>query len=405
MINYAVRRDECDVYTKFNSTTSTYTATAREISSDLITRAGNVKSINFQCKYNDIVTVTADEHFKPITSYTEIYSQTEQTTFKVRMSLFTDPAMTAALLDGQPIAIPNPVYSKLQVLGVRSSAMTVQLETCWATPTSDSNHLFSYMLIDNFAGTPAEMNSNNLGITQNCKNDVSSWWMNSFGFPRHDSVYMHCTVRICNPDHNTCTCGANTVRRRREDNVSTPDRGTIDIELKVKKQQFTRGWTISCSTRNQINYTNHITACHFTVHWSRFCCNRQFPELVRDWWAYHSEKCRSLKNTWSSCWLGRRHGVNWTLDILNPHSVLWFELQRTAVIKADSLNQLQSHPHRMNFFVREPVMIQLFAKIIKSNVGSFWWSAIYLIISLLDSISATTLVLRVTSYWTKKLCS
>merc|ERR1711892_1501801 len=112
MINYAVRRDECDVYTKFNSTTSTYTATAREISSDLITRAGNVKSINFQCKYNDIVTVTADEHFKPITSYTEIYSQTEQTTFKVRMSLFTDAAMTAALLDGEPIAIPNPVYSK-----------------------------------------------------------------------------------------------------------------------------------------------------------------------------------------------------------------------------------------------------------------------------------------------------
>jgi len=242
MINYAVRRDECDVYTKFNSTASTYTATAREISSDLITRAGNVKSINFQCKYNDIVTVTADEHFKPITSYTEIYSQTEQTTFKVRMSLFTDPAMTAALLDGEPIAIPNPVYSKLQVLGVRSSAMTVQLETCWATPTSDSNHLFSYMLIDNFAGTPAEMNSNNLGITQNCKNDVSSWWMNSFGFPRHDSVYMHCTVRICNPDHNTCTCGANTVRRRRADNVSYPDKGTIDIELKVKKQQqFTRG--------------------------------------------------------------------------------------------------------------------------------------------------------------------
>merc|ERR1712003_13554 len=239
MVNYAVRRDECDVITKFNSTVSSYMATAREISSDLITRAANVKELNFVCRYNDIVTVTADEMFKPFTSYAEIYSQTEQTTFKVRMSLYKDSNYSVALTDGEPIAIPNPVYPKIQVLGVRSSAMHVQTERCWATPSSDSNNPISYLLIDNFAGTPTELKYNNLGITQNCKNDVSTWWMNTFGFPRHDSVYLHCTVRICNPDHNDCTCGVNTVRRRKD--TSEPDVGQIDIEFKVKKPLFIRG--------------------------------------------------------------------------------------------------------------------------------------------------------------------
>ena len=48
------------------------------------------------------------------------------------------------------VNIPDPIFTKLEVLGVRNSAMIVQVKTCWATPSKSAADPISYTLIDNF---------------------------------------------------------------------------------------------------------------------------------------------------------------------------------------------------------------------------------------------------------------
>ena len=71
-------------------------------------------------------------------------------------------------------------------------------------------------LIHAFKGVPAEVNTNNLAFLKQCAANTASWWFNSFAFPTVETVFIHCTVRICNPEHENCACNQAGRRRRRD---------------------------------------------------------------------------------------------------------------------------------------------------------------------------------------------
>jgi len=213
---FNVRHNECQLQVSSNSTMTRYSASMTEVSKAVIHRGVNVATLGFHCEYNNVVNVTSDQRYTPLQGVTSIYSAKEDVTFNVKMNLFSDQALNNSLTTGTPVNIPDPIYTKLTVLGIRNSAMVVQVKTCWATPSQSAADPTSYTLIDNFLGVPAEVNTNNLAFLKQCAANTASWWFNSFAFPTVETVFIHCTVRICNPEHENCACNQAGRRRRRD---------------------------------------------------------------------------------------------------------------------------------------------------------------------------------------------
>ena len=66
---------------------------------------------------------------------------------------------------------------------VDSDEMFVQLEECWATPSSDPNHQTKYIFIQNFCGTDEEVNVyESLIVAQNGVANQAQFSMESFVF-------------------------------------------------------------------------------------------------------------------------------------------------------------------------------------------------------------------------------
>ena len=79
---------------------------------------------------------------------------------------------------------------------VDSDEMFVQLEECWATPSSDPNHQTKYTFIENFCGTNEEVNVyESLSVAQNGVANQAQFSMESFVFnDSTDAIYLHCNV-------------------------------------------------------------------------------------------------------------------------------------------------------------------------------------------------------------------
>ena len=65
--------------------------------------------------------------------------------------------------------------------------LTIQLEKCWATPSSDPNDSISYTIIDSSAGfTTYPYNDDySAGIDLNCVGQTAKFWFQSFQFVDH----------------------------------------------------------------------------------------------------------------------------------------------------------------------------------------------------------------------------
>ena len=79
---------------------------------------------------------------------------------------------------------------------VDSSEMFVQLQECWATPSSDPNDVTKYIFIENFCGTDEEVNVyESLIVAQNGVANQAQFSMESFVFnDSTDAIYLHCNV-------------------------------------------------------------------------------------------------------------------------------------------------------------------------------------------------------------------
>merc|ERR1712227_1098458 len=113
---------------------------------------------------------------------------------------------------------------------VHSGDMTVQLETCWATPSSNPDDSVQYPFIQNYCGDEDELNTyETLVVHQNGASGSGQFSIDSFKFVDSDSgveMFIHCDVTLCNPNEEDCSvCQAGGSRRRRSASVHST--GTI----------------------------------------------------------------------------------------------------------------------------------------------------------------------------------
>ena len=80
------------------------------------------------------------------------------------------------------VQVPDPIYAEVSLEDVDN--LTIQLEKCWATPSSDPNDSISYIFIDSWGLVhPSEdPNYNTAGIHLNCEGDSAKFWFQSFRF-------------------------------------------------------------------------------------------------------------------------------------------------------------------------------------------------------------------------------
>lgn len=222
-INFDFTADKCDVRITSNDTHIVYSASVREgHNTDQVYRRAFFE-IQLECSFARMVDVVVHDSFKPLLARDICTLEDFSGEFEVEMSLFTDSAMSTALGEGHEITVPDPLYAKLEVLDALDQFI-LKIENCWATPTQDADDVVSYKIIENFEANADE--ADYLELTQNCENDVGTFWLETFVFPGHEQVFLHCRVNICDSAVEDCSCAETSRRRRRS---TTPEANLVTI--------------------------------------------------------------------------------------------------------------------------------------------------------------------------------
>ena len=162
-------------------------------SNGIITRETEY-NINLECDFSKESTVSLHNFFTPIISSVEVQMETIDSIFHASLGLFTDlyetPLDTGHTGMNQQwkhsrnlflVQVPDPVYAEVNLEDVDN--LTVQLEKCWATPSSDPDDSISYTLFDSFGYTPTGFNDENTaGLHLNCAGNSAKFWFQSFKF-------------------------------------------------------------------------------------------------------------------------------------------------------------------------------------------------------------------------------
>lgn len=223
-VMYEFGTDACNVESTLNETHFTFDGMLNGqngAANDVISRINKVE-VPFSCVLSRDVTVTVENHFKPLVSNVEVELDTVESVFNVEMSLFSDRNLTFALDSNHSVNVPEPIFVKLEIENVQS--LNLQVKRCWATPNDATDNEIQYVFIDEFCGIQEEITEDTLEIFGNGLESKAEFRINSFAFvssatePADDAeVYMHCEVKICDAsiDPNACMTPCGSSRRRR----------------------------------------------------------------------------------------------------------------------------------------------------------------------------------------------
>jgi len=215
--------EDCGTSVTTNSTHVTYENAVQSTigqSNSVITRQRRMK-INFSCFFDLEVTLSLQDAINPRIQHFEVDVGVTEGVFDVSMGLFTDNSFSDYIAGEYTIQVPEKLH--VGVVINDDTAMILQLEECWATPSSDSEDPVRYPFIENYCGDPTELDVyQSLVVSENGVSQRGLYSIESFSFNGQEDgeIYLHCQARICDPSNETCapTCPADNSsgnRRRR----------------------------------------------------------------------------------------------------------------------------------------------------------------------------------------------
>lgn len=219
---------DCDTLVTNNGTHVTYEQAVQYVSgtsNSVITRVRRMK-VNFTCIFDLEVTLTMEHAVKPIVEHFEVDMGNTVGTFDVSMGLYTDVTYSSLVTGEFEIDVSDILY--VGVYMDEESTMLMQLQSCWATPSSDAKDTTQYTFIDDFCGDDDEINVyQSLEVFQNGQSSDARFSLEAFSFQSNNGgeVYLHCMARICDPESETCEPDCSLDRKRR--NADMHDGNTI----------------------------------------------------------------------------------------------------------------------------------------------------------------------------------
>lgn len=170
-------------------------------SNGVITRMRTLM-IDFSCEFSLDHTVSLADGVSPSLTNIEVDMGTETGTFEVSMDLYTDSTFTDMVTGALTLNVPDPIHVQ-----VRNNELTVQMKTCWATPSSDPLDSTSYTFIDDFCGDDLELNVfETLDVHRNGQSGLGRFSLASFMFNGESdaAVYIHCDISLCDETTHGC---------------------------------------------------------------------------------------------------------------------------------------------------------------------------------------------------------
>ncbi|XP_061600150.1 pancreatic secretory granule membrane major glycoprotein GP2 [Cololabis saira] len=184
--------------------------------SDVITR--NYINITFVCRYplSYMVRQPGGENMIRVDVRT-ITLNTEDGNFSVSMVLFKDQAFQDRWTTVPSLTLDDDIFVKVFMIPAH---LTLRVERCWATPTSDPYHNIQYTFIRD--SCPGLTNRQTLSVLRNGDGPESTFRIQMFKFVgrSYSNVFLHCNVQICHGGPSQCqpNCSAEDVlvRTRRD---------------------------------------------------------------------------------------------------------------------------------------------------------------------------------------------
>ncbi|CAJ0967984.1 unnamed protein product [Ranitomeya imitator] len=197
----------CGVQSSQNSTHVTYVSNLLITSeaSGIITRNDNLTVI-VSCVYPLDLMISLSQVVKPISKSTIInVGGTGQ--FTVTMALFNDSSYLFPFVGSQvSLSFKETLYVGIYIQGGDNSTYVLLMKNCYATPSSSPNDTLKYYIIKD--SCPNKQDSS-ISVSQNGASREGRVSVQMFKFVggNYDSVYLHCSLSLCNAVSGGCTPG------------------------------------------------------------------------------------------------------------------------------------------------------------------------------------------------------
>merc|ERR1711953_1161699 len=183
----------------------------------IITRKRDMK-VGFSCAFPLEVTLSAANAINPVLTHFELDLGSEEGVFDVQMGLYSDSDFATIVDSSFTVNIPDDLHVAISIAD--ETDMVTVLETCWATPSADSNDAVSYTFLENSCGSHDELNVyQSLVVQANGIDRSSTFSIESFNFQGEEGgdIFLHCDVQICDPNQGSCEpdCSSIGARKRR----------------------------------------------------------------------------------------------------------------------------------------------------------------------------------------------
>ncbi|XP_043945475.1 pancreatic secretory granule membrane major glycoprotein GP2-like [Protopterus annectens] len=166
----------------------------------------NSINVNFVCSYPLQMDANLDVGVIPVIS-TNTITVAGSGTYVTTMQLYKYSNYTGAYtVNDMPISltVESPLYIGASVLGADPSKFACKVQSCYATPTQDSNDPVKYLIISEGCPIPG---STGVHFDIDGTELLIHFYIKLFKFTTSEKVYLHCTFDLCS---GTCEPSCNT---------------------------------------------------------------------------------------------------------------------------------------------------------------------------------------------------
>ncbi|XP_058502104.1 zona pellucida glycoprotein d [Solea solea] len=174
--------------------------------------------IQYTCVFPYIRSVSLP--FPVVPFSTEMVVRVDELDATIQMLLYTDHTYTQAFVSAPTIELRDEVYVAVTVTEP-ADFFLLRLNECWATQTPQPNSTegLVHTLLQNGCVKDQTVSFVNVTEDESARNGASSTVRYSFSMFRFTSephsLYLHCTVQLCEPDdHLSCTPSCNSISKR-----------------------------------------------------------------------------------------------------------------------------------------------------------------------------------------------
>ncbi|XP_063079960.1 pancreatic secretory granule membrane major glycoprotein GP2 [Engraulis encrasicolus] len=191
---------DCGTHTVSDGMNMMFINTIHNNNSDVITRS--YVNITFGCRYpvNYMVQQPSGDNMIRVDVRTIILN-TEDGNFSVAMQLFKDRLFEDKWSTVPSLGLDDDIYVKVFMIPAH---LTLRLERCWATPTSDPHSNIQYSFIQESCPVPGS--DPTLEVLRNGQGPEAMFRIQMFKFvgSSYTDVFLHCIVQICPSSGGVC---------------------------------------------------------------------------------------------------------------------------------------------------------------------------------------------------------